>query len=88
MYAAQEGVKSSDELPIVILRAKKARGDQAMYSLFLVLGVALVILSPLALEFYLTALEHRRQRLHEKRFGSLTKTKAPAIPFTPARARW
>ena len=59
-----------------------------MYSLFLVLGVALVILSPVALELYLTAVEHRRQRQAEKRFAALTQTNAPGMPWTPARARW
>lgn len=33
-----------------------------MYSLFLVLGVALVILSPIALELYLTFLETRQKQ--------------------------
>ncbi len=59
-----------------------------MYSLFLVLGVALVILSPLALEFYLTTVEHRRQRREEKRFAALTGATASGSPWTPARARW
>ena len=59
-----------------------------MYSLFRVLGVALVILSPLALELYLTAVEHYRHRQQEKRFAALTKAAGANLPWTPARARW
>ncbi len=59
-----------------------------MYSLFLVLGVALVILSPIALELYLTVLERRRQHQEEKRFASLTNVTGASLPWTPARARW
>ena len=59
-----------------------------MYSLFLVLGVAFVILSPLALELYLTAVERRRQHLEAKRFASLTNATGASLPWTPARARW
>ncbi len=85
MYAAQEGVKFCSLLPILILRGEMARGDHTMYSIFLVLGVALVILSPLALELWLTAVESRRQRLAEKHFASLTKARAQGMPLLPAR---
>ena len=59
-----------------------------MYSLFLVLGVALVILSHLALELWLTAVESRRQRLADMHLAKLTRTRSEGLAWHPARARW
>lgn len=62
--------------------------EKPMYSLFLVLAVALVVLSPLALELFLTTIEHRRQQRKAQRFATLTKTHHPNLTWTPARPRW
>ena len=58
-----------------------------MYSLFLVLGVALVILSPLALELWLTAYEGRAQSRRAKRTPISPKAKGPSIAWASPRVR-
>ncbi|HLI77583.1 MAG TPA: hypothetical protein VKV02_11600 [Acidobacteriaceae bacterium] len=61
-----------------------------MYSLFLVVGVALVILSPLALELFLTAAERRAERasrLRRRRVIRAANAKGPGIAWAPARLR-
>ena len=55
-----------------------------MYSLFLVLCVALVILSPLALELFLTVMEERADR---RRALRRMQAKGPSIAWASPRLR-
>ena len=55
-----------------------------MYSLFLVLCVAVVILSPLALELFLSVCEDRAQ---QRRAIRSVKAKGPSIAWASPRLR-
>lgn len=54
-----------------------------MYSLFLVCSVALVILSPLALELWLSWMEARAERRHLRQLNAGSR---PGIGLVPDRA--
>ncbi len=85
MYPHNEEVKFLRDLPILILQANlTARGDQLMYSLFLVVCVALVILSPLALELLLTVYEGRAER---RRILRRAAAQSPGLVWASPRLR-